>query len=150
MPARELILSPETQHVGPKSIAGARLLPQHAHRDERGALVALEKGQGLPFDLKRVFYIYDVPRRQARADHCVSAHMLLLPICGSLRVECDNGSESLGFELDDKEIGLHVEPGVLVRLRDFASGTVLMVASSLPYASTRYATRPMYPGFEVH
>lgn len=150
MPLREVIWSSHTSNAGMETIAGARLVPQRPHRDERGALVALEKNQGLPFDLKRVFYIYDVPRKLVRADHCVSAHMLLLPICGSLRVECDNGSETHIFEMDDRETGLHVEPGVLIRLRDFAPGTVLMVASSLPYASTQYATRPMYPGFEVH
>jgi hypothetical protein len=114
------------------------------HADPRGSLIALEKAQGLPFALTRVFCIFDVPPGLERANHAVSAHTFLLAINGSLRVVCDNGSEIAKFTLDRRSEGLYVKPGVLLKLSSFTPGTILMVASSEPYAATKYFDKPVF------
>src|SRR5947208_3354673 len=63
-------------------IAGATCIELDVHADPRGSLIALEKAQGLPFALTRVFCIFDVPPGLERANHAVSAHTFLLAING--------------------------------------------------------------------
>ena len=125
-------------------IAGARILELAVHKNKRGALVALEKQQGLPFSLKRVFCIFDVPASVERANHSITAPMLLMTIKGAVTATCDNGSENARFRLDRCGKGLYVKPGVLLKLSGFAPQTVLLVASPKSYAEVRYFDRPVF------
>lgn len=128
----------------PDPIEGVHLLRLAVHKDPRGALVALDDRQGLPFRLKRVFYMFDLPAELNRANHAVSAHQMLSAPRGAVTATCNNGREIASFRIDRPDKGLYVEPGVHLQLSGFAKGTVLIVASSQSYSDVRYFDRPVY------
>ena len=109
-----------------------------------GFFVALDDGQELPFELKRVFYIYDVPLGANRAKHSITASMLLVCVSGSVSVACDNGLEKTTYHLCCPDIAVHTKPGILVDLTDFSKSAVLLVLASQSFDETRYFERPMF------
>jgi dTDP-4-dehydrorhamnose 3,5-epimerase-like enzyme len=127
-----------------RRIDGVSLFALDVHSDNRGSLIALEKAQGLPFNLVRAFFIYDVPSGEIRAEHAVSAHSFLVAINGRFTVECNNGIETVTVVLDRRDRGLHVMPGVMIKLSDFAPQSVALVASSETYANTVYFDAPTF------
>lgn len=130
--------------AGGEPIDGVHLIDLEVHRDHRGGLVAFDQMQGLPFELQRIFYIFDVPDGVMRANHAVSSHLLLTVPFGSVTATCDNGERSQIFILEGPHIALHLEPGILLELTDFSPQSFLLVASSQIYADVRYFDKPMF------
>ncbi len=124
---------------------GAKWVQVTENRDARGALVAFDRGPGLPFELKRVFCIYDVPHMVGRADHAVSSQSMLVALAGSVHVSLDNATQQQTFILTDPALGLFVDAGVLIKLESFHDRAVLMVLSSELYADVEYADQPFFP-----
>lgn len=115
-------------------VAGCQVWDLKAAHDERGALLALEAGPNLPFQPKRVFFVYDVAEGTARGQH---AHrvcsQMLLAAAGALTVTVDDGSDRIDVRLDRPEVGLFVPKGTWCVLHAFTPGAVLAVAASHPY-----------------
>lgn len=104
------------------------MLPCHA--DSRGQLVALERGRGLPFDLRRAFFIYNVPPDARRGGHThKTCHELLIPVSGSLVA----WAGVRPYKLSDPAQGLYIPPGVTVSMEHFSPDCVLLVLASEPY-----------------
>jgi dTDP-4-dehydrorhamnose 3,5-epimerase-like enzyme len=123
---------------------GVQWIDLEVHRDHRGGLVALDRMQGVPFELKRIFYIFDVPDGVMRANHAVSSHLFLTVPFGSVTAKCHNGQQSQVFLLNSPHAALHLEPGILLELADFSSQSFLLVASSQMYADVCYFDTPMF------
>ena len=127
-----------------EQLQGAYLIELPVRRDRRGALVALDHEQGLPFILKRVFYIFDVPNGRARAGHAVSGESVLVAANGSIRVAVDNGQAVGTFDLSRPTKGLYVSPGIMINLQAFTANAVLLVLSSKLYSEIEYAEEAFY------
>lgn len=108
-------------------------LPRH-HSDRRGNLSVVENGPEAPFDVRRVFYMYDVPGGVDRGAHA-HRHLreLLVAAGGSFTVTLDDGRVKRSFLLNRPYMGLIVEPGIWASLHDFSSGAVCLVLASEPY-----------------
>ena len=109
------------------------------HSDRKGNLTVVENGKTLPFDVKRVYYLYDVPGGENRGSH---AHrdlsQLIIAASGSFRVTLDDGTCKRSFFLNRPYQGLYVKPGMWRDLEDFSSGAVCMVLASEEYDSNDY------------
>lgn len=125
-------------------IAGLRILRFPVHRDQRGALVAFDHNQGLPFELKRSFYLFDVPEGESRAGHAVTSELVCVALRGSIEIWSDNGRDQHTIHLDAPTEGVHVSAGVFLRIGNFSADALVTVMASETFAEVRYAAEPFY------
>ena len=109
------------------------------HSDRKGNLTVVENGITLPFDVKRVYYLYDVPGGESRGAHAhKELEQLIIAASGSFRVTLDDGKMKRTFFLNRPYQGLYVKPGMWRDLEDFSSGAVCMVLASEVYQAVDY------------
>ena len=116
-----------------------RLIDLPPHHDVRGNLSVIEGGVHIPFDIKRVYYLYDVPGGSARAGHGhIELQQLFVAMSGSFDVIVDDGFERKKFQLNRSYYGLYV-PGMMWReVENFSSGAVCVVMASTLYDPKDY------------
>lgn len=109
------------------------------HSDRKGNISVVQNKDTVPFDVKRVYYLYDVPGGESRGAH---AHrelsQLIIAASGSFRVTLDDGNVKRSFLLNRPYQGLFVKPGIWRKLDDFSSGAVCMVLASELYDANDY------------
>ncbi len=111
---------PQAADTWPKD---CRLLEFPAFADERGTLGFLESGQHIPFEIRRIFYLYDVPADKVRAAHALSkCEQCLIAIAGSFDVSLDDGFTTKTWHLDQPNIGLYLPPVIWRKLLNFSAG----------------------------
>lgn len=107
--------------------------------DLRGNLTFIEGNRHIPFDIARVYYIYDVPSGSARAGH---AHrrlrQLFMALSGSFAIHLDDGIAKQTIFLNRPNTALYVPPGVWRVIDDFSGGAVMLVLASEPYDESDY------------
>jgi len=109
------------------------------HSDRKGNLSVVENNISLPFDVKRTYYLYDVPGGESRGGHAhKNLHQLIVAVSGSFTVTLDDGSIKRTFTLNRPYQGLLVVPGIWRTLDDFSSGAVCMVLASEGYSEDDY------------
>ena len=109
------------------------------HSERKGNLTVVDNGQTLPFDVKRVYYIYDVPGGESRGAHAHrELEQLIIAASGSFTVTLDDGKSKRSFFLNRPYQGLYVKPGMWRDLVDFSSGAVAMVLASEVYQKEDY------------
>ena len=109
------------------------------HSDRKGNLTVVENGETFPFDVKRVYYIYDVPGGESRGSHAhKELEQLIVAASGSFTVILDDGQDKRSFFLNKPYQGLYVRPGMWRDLSDFSSGAVCMVLASEVYKKEDY------------
>lgn len=109
------------------------------HSDRKGNLTVVENGDTLPFDVKRVYYLYDVPGGENRGAHAhKELEQLIIAASGSFTVTLDDGKCKRSFFLNRPYQGLYVKPGMWRDLVDFSSGAVCMVLASDVYKTEDY------------
>ena len=109
------------------------------HEDRRGKLTVVENGVTLPFDVKRVYYLYDIPGGEGRGAHAhKELEQLIVAASGSFTVTLDDGKCKRSFFLNRPYQGLYVKPGLWRDLVDFSSGAVAMVLASEVYKADDY------------
>lgn len=109
------------------------------HSDRKGNLSVVENGKTLPFDVKRVYYLYDIPGGESRGAHAhKDLSQLIIAASGSFRVTLDDGKCKRSFFLNRPYQGLYVKPGLWRDLDDFSSGAVCMVLASDIYLAEDY------------
>lgn len=107
--------------------------------DERGNLSFVEENRHIPFEIKRVYWLYDVPGGASRGAHAHrKLYQLLIAASGSFRVTLDDGHNKQSFFLNRSYQGLLVPPGIWRDLDDFSSGAVCMVLASELYDADEY------------
>ena len=121
------------------SVRDARVIELPRIPDPRGSLTVIEGGRHIPFDIKRIFYLYDVPGGEMRAGHANrDLQQIIIAASGSFAVTIDDGFERATFELKRSYYGLYV-PGMLWReITDFSSGAVCVVLASDFYDENDY------------
>ena len=106
--------------------------------DVRGNLGVVEKDI-IPFSIKRVYYLYDVPSTAYRGGHAhIDQIELLIPLSGSFEVVLDNGNERKAVLLNKPDKGLLIGTGIWRELQNFSSGAVCLVLSSGEFAESDY------------
>lgn len=109
------------------------------HSDRKGNLTVVENGVTVPFDVKRIYYLYDVPGGESRGAHAhKNLSQLIVAVSGSFRVTLDDGNVKRSFILNRPYQGLLVRPGLWRDLDDFSSGAVCMVLASDVYSEEDY------------
>jgi hypothetical protein len=107
--------------------------------DPRGNLTFIEGGSHIPFDIKRVYYLYDVPGGAERGGHAhKELQQLIVAIAGSFDVLLDDGSKKKRVHLNRSSSGLFVCPMIWRELDNFSSGSVCMVLASNKYDEADY------------
>ena len=108
-----------------------KLIELISHGDNRGSLIALEKEHNVPFDIKRVYYIYDTKRGVPRGFHAhEDLEQMLICVSGSCKIKVDNGKEQDVYELNTPEQALYIGKMIWREMFDFSQGCVLMVIES--------------------
>lgn len=109
------------------------------HSERKGNLTVVENGKTLPFDVKRVYYLYDVPGGESRGAHAHrNLSQLIIAASGSFTVTLDDGECKRTFFLNRPYQGLYIKPGMWRNLGDFSSGAVCMVLASEVYQIEDY------------
>ena len=107
--------------------------------DPRGNLTFVESGRQIPFDIQRVYYLYDVPGGSERGGHAHKAlSQLIIAMSGSFDVVLNDGVKKKRVHLSRSYYGLYVCPMIWRELDNFSSGSVCMVIASNPYDEDDY------------
>jgi dTDP-4-dehydrorhamnose 3,5-epimerase-like enzyme len=121
------------------SIKDCSLIDLPRVNDPRGNLTFIEGGRHVPFDLKRIFYLYDVPGGAMRAGHALKrCHQFIVATSGSFDVILDDGAERKRFQLNRSYYGLYVPPLVWREIDNFSSNSVCVVLASETYDESDY------------
>ena len=126
--------------MGKYSVFDCSIVELDRHHSERkGKISVVENGVTLPFDVKRVYYLYDVPAGESRGAHAhKELEQLIVAATGSFRVILDDGQNKRCFFLNRPYQGLNVKPGMWRDLEDFSSGAVCMVLASEVFMAEDY------------
>ena len=109
------------------------------HSDSRGNISVVENGDTVPFDVKRMYYLYDVPGGVSRGGHAhKELSQFIIAASGSFTVMLDDGKVKRAYTLNRPYQGLLVKPGVWRNLDDFSSGSVCLVFASEKYDESDY------------
>lgn len=107
--------------------------------DEKGAITFVNNGAEVPFDTKRIYYLYDMPSGSERGAHAHKAlHQLIIAAAGSFTITVDDGRVKRSFFLSRPNIGLYMPPGLWRELGDFSGGSICMVLASKEYDAKDY------------
>jgi len=116
-----------------------RLIELPKIADPRGNLTFVEGGNHIPFDIKRVYYLYDVPGGSDRGSHAhKNLHQFVVAMSGSFDIVLDDGDRQRRFHLNRSYYGLYICPMMWRTLDNFSSGGVCMVLASEVYTPDDY------------
>ncbi|MGO8676104.1 MAG: sugar 3,4-ketoisomerase [Limisphaerales bacterium] len=120
-------------------IKDCKLIELIKKADPRGNLTFIEAGRHVPFEFKRVFYLYDVPGGAERAGHALKrCHQFLIAMSGSFDVVLYDGRDKQRFHLNRSYYGLHLPPMIWREMDNFSSGSVCLVLASEFYDEDDY------------
>lgn len=120
-------------------ISDVKIIELPRINDHRGNLTFIESGRHIPFEIKRTYYLYDVPGGATRAGHGHKAlHQLMIAMSGSFDITLDDGFEKRVISLNRSYSGLYIPPMMWRDLDNFSSGAVCMVLASAYYDEGDY------------
>lgn len=121
------------------SLSDCRIVELPRVSDPRGNLTFIEGARHIPFELKRVFYLYDVPGGESRAGHALkTCHQFIIASSGSFDVIIDDGFEKRSYALNRSYYGLYVPPLLWREIENFSSNSVCLVLASEFYDAGDY------------
>jgi dTDP-4-dehydrorhamnose 3,5-epimerase-like enzyme len=121
------------------TLSDAKIIELPRINDHRGNLTFVESGRHIPFEIRRTYYLYDVPGGSSRAAHAHrELHQLMIAMAGSFDVTLDDGHEKRKIQLNRSYYGLYIPPMIWRDLDNFSSGSVCMVLASDYYKETEY------------
>jgi hypothetical protein len=113
-------------------------LPKIQH-ERAGNITPIQNNIEVPFDIKRVFYIYDIPGGEDRGAHAhKECHQFLIAASGSFEIELDDGKIKRTVVLNRPYFGLHIPPGIWASEKGFSSGAICLVFASESYNESDY------------
>lgn len=116
-----------------------KIINLHKVVDPRGNLTVAENGKDIPFNVSRVYWVYDVPSGESRGGHAHKhCREFIIAVSGSFTVTLDNGKDKKTFLLNHPYQGLFVDTNVWRTLDDFSSGAVCLVLAEDPFDEDDY------------
>lgn len=104
-----------------------------------GNITPISNNNHIPFEMKRVFYIYDIPGGEDRGAHShKECHQFLVAASGSFEIELDDGINKRTVSLNRPNFGLHIPPGIWAAEKGFSSGAICLVLASHKYDEIDY------------
>jgi hypothetical protein len=121
------------------SVSGCEVIELGQHHNRAGNISIIENNTNLPFEVKRVFYIYDIPGGESRGAHSHrECHQFIVAVSGSFEIEMDDGVQKRTVALNRPYFGLHIPPGIWAAEKDFSSGAICLVMTSRKYDEKDY------------
>jgi dTDP-4-dehydrorhamnose 3,5-epimerase-like enzyme len=129
--------------MNPKPLLeGCRIIELPKVHDPRGNLTFIEGSRHVPFEIKRVYYLYDVPGGESRAGHAhKTLEQVLIAVSGSFDVTIDDGRQRRKYHLNRSHIGLYIPKLLWREIDNFSSGAVCMAIASAFYDEADYFRR---------
>jgi hypothetical protein len=104
-----------------------------------GNITAINNRSEIPFDVKRVFYLYDIPGGESRGAHAHRiCHQFLIAASGAFEILLDDGKMQRVVQLNRPYVGLHIPPGIWASEINFSSGSICLVLASELYDAADY------------
>ncbi|GAA4321010.1 FdtA/QdtA family cupin domain-containing protein [Pontixanthobacter gangjinensis] len=104
-----------------------------------GNITVLENGSNIPFDIKRIYYLYDIPGGESRGGHAhYELEQYVIAASGSFNVILDDGVSKKNVALNRPDYALHIVPGLWRELKNFSSGAICLVMASHKYDENDY------------
>ncbi len=111
----------------------------HKIKNRAGNISPIEGGENIPFNIERVFYLYDIPGGEDRGAHAhKECHQLLIAASGSYDIELNDGINKRTIILNRPYFGLHIPPGIWASEKNFSSGAICLVLASHKYNENDY------------
>jgi hypothetical protein len=130
------------------SVYDCVILPLNKIHNRAGNITIVEGQKNIPFDVKRIFYLYDIPSGEDRGGHAhIELIQLIVAASGSFNVMLDDGTNKKIVTLNRPDYGLLVVPGIWGELMEFSSGSICLVLASDIYKESDYIRN--YETFKV-
>ena len=121
------------------TIHACKLIDLPKISERKGAITPIYGGHHIPFDIARVYYLYDVPGGSTRGGHAhIDLQQLIVSVMGAFDVVIDDGFNRKTFRLDRAYFGLYIPKLIWREIENFSSGGVCLVLASLPYDRNDY------------
>jgi hypothetical protein len=121
------------------SLEQCRLISSQSINDARGDIGVVECGRQVPFDIKRIYYLYNIPQDAERGAHGHrKLQQVIIPLVGSFDIQLDDGQNTRKFHLNNPAQGLYVSAGLWRVLSNFSAGAVCLVLASELYDESDY------------
>ena len=121
------------------SVSDCQVIELPKIKNRSGNLTSIQNSIEIPFDIKRIFYLYDIPGGEDRGAHAhIECHQFLIAGSGSFEVLLDDGKSKKLITLNQPYIGLHVPPGIWASEVNFSSGSICLVLASHKYDEKDY------------
>jgi hypothetical protein len=121
------------------TIVDCRIIDLGKIHNRAGNITVIEKNKLLPFEIRRVFYLYDIPSGESRGAHAhKECHQFLIAASSSFEIEMDDGLNKKNVTLNRPFYGLHIPPGIWAHELNFSSGAICLVLVSALYSEKDY------------
>lgn len=121
------------------TVKDCRMISLPKEGSDRGSLSHIASNGLIPFDIKRVYYTYDIPSGAERGGHAhIEQHEYVVSGSGSFTIIVDDGKEKKSFFLNSPNKGLYIAPGIWRELLEFSSGSIVLVMASGVYDEADY------------
>lgn len=107
--------------------------------ENNGNIIALENCKNIPFDIQRIYYLYDVPMGAERGGHAhYNLQQYVIAASGSFTFILDDGTNKKEVFLNHPNKALYIKPGIWREMKDFSSGSICLVLASMQYTENDY------------
>ena len=122
-----------------RSVYDCNLIYLRKIKDRSGNITPVENNKDIPFAVKRVFYLYDIPGGESRGAHAhIECHQFLVAASGAFEILLDDGKVKRQVLLNRPDIGLHIPAGIWASEINFSSGAICLVLASDKYRENDY------------
>lgn len=122
-----------------KTVFDCSLIELPCIKNRTGNITAIENNEEIPFNINRIFYLYDIPGGESRGAHAhKECHQFLIATSGSFEVQLDDGKVKKTVMLNQPYRGLHIPPGIWASEVNFSSGAICLVMASHTYDESDY------------
>jgi mannose-6-phosphate isomerase-like protein (cupin superfamily) len=120
-------------------ISSCKVLELKTHQNRSGSITPIHQNSDVPFNIKRIFYIYDIPGGASRGAHAhKECHQFLVAVSGAFEVEIDDGTNRKRILLNRPNFGLYIPPGIWASEVNFSSGAICLALTSQKYSAEDY------------
>lgn len=120
-------------------VADCKMMKLPKINNRAGNITSINNKIEIPFEINRIYYLYDVPSGESRGGHAhLQLEQLIVAASGSFDLIVDDGENKIRFQLNRPDLGLYMPPGLWRELDNFSSGSICLVLASIEYSENDY------------